>query len=94
MLRTYSTFHLSSSSAAKIKGNERATIEMLVVKTGSFILSPVAGHAVLTPHLVKVGHGDEEDEGDEEGDGISCCKFGISFFPMPAPLLYTKNQYG
>ena len=48
---------------------------MLVVKTGSFILSPVAGRAVL----VKVGHGDEEDE--EEGAGISCCKFGISFFP-------------
>ena len=30
----------------------------------------------------------------EEDDGISCCKFGISFFPMPAPLLYTEIGAG
>ena len=43
MLRRVRTRYISSSSAAKIKGNERAAsstpIEMLVVKTGSFILS-------------------------------------------------------
>ena len=43
----------------------------------------------------KAGHGDEDedDEDDEEeGDGISCCKKGISFFPRPAPVaLYVKS---
>ena len=57
---------------------------MLVVKIESSFFHSFAGtgRSVLTLHHVKVGHGDEEDEGDEEGDGISCCKNRIflSFF--------------
>ena len=41
----------------------RPSIEMLVVKTGSSILSFFRRY-----HLVKVGHGDEKDE-DDEGEG-------------------------
>ena len=46
----------------------RPSIEMLVVKTASFILSFFRRYLSLGPHLVKVGHGDEKDE-DDEGEG-------------------------
>ena len=42
---------------------------MLVIKTASSFFHSFAGtgRAVLTPHLVKVGH-DDEDEKDEKDD--------------------------